>query len=148
MGIFQPATGFHFAVVFEIFPQTDKDLRFQEVSGIAQELGTEELAEGGENRFSHALPTKTSYQNLVLKRGLFIGSGIIAWARKAIENMDIQPTNATVTLLNEMHLPIAAWYVVNAYPVKWSFSNFNAQENSIVVETIEFKYQYFNSLLV
>lgn len=148
MSIFYPATGFHFAVFFELFPQTTNDLQFQEVSGLSQELSTEDLTEGGQNRFSHSLPVRTSYGNLVLKRGLFLGSGLVFWARKAIEEFDIEPVNVTVTLLNESHFPIASWYVVNAYPVKWSYSNFNAQESSIVIETMEFKYQYFKSLAV
>ena len=33
------------------------------------ELGTEELVEGGENRFAHQLPTGLRHGNLVLKRG-------------------------------------------------------------------------------
>ncbi len=148
MGVFRPAVGFHFAVIFQLLPQTDKDIRFQEVSGLSQELTTEDLVEGGENRFTHSLPVRTSYPNLVLKRGMFIGSGLLAWAKKAIENLEIEPVDATITLLNEEHLPIAAWHVVKAYPVKWSYSNFNAQENSIVIETMELKYQYYNSLVI
>ncbi len=148
MGIFYPATGFHFAVLFELFPQTDKDMRFQEVQGLTQQVEVEELIEGGENRFTHQLPVRTKYQSLVLKRGMFIGSGLLAWAQMAIENQQYSPVNATISLLNEFHLPIAAWYVTKAYPVKWSYSNFNAQANSLVIESIELKFQYYRVLAI
>ena len=144
----QPVIGFHFSVEIEISPQDDLDLRFQEVSGLSQELATEDLTEGGENRFSHALPTRSTYQNLVLKRGFVKSTALIEWAKRSIENIDIVPANVLIKLLNEnTHEPVASWYVINAYPVKWSFSNFNAQDDSIVVETMEFKYQYYTSLL-
>jgi len=35
------------------------------------------------------------------------------------------------------------WEVIDAWPKKWSVSDFNAQENSIVVETIDLSYKYF-----
>lgn len=148
MPVLYPATGFHFAVVFQLFPQTDSDLRFREVSGLSQEVSTEDLIEGGENRFTHALPVRTSYGVITLKRGFFVGSGLIKWVKDAVENFEFKPTNVTITLLNEMHAPIAAWYVVNAFPVKWNVSNFNAEESALVVETIDIKYQYFKSLVI
>jgi len=148
MDLFYPSVGFHFSVVFELFPQLPNDFRFQEVSGLSANVETEQLKEGGENRFSYQLPSRTRYDKLVLKRGLFIGSFIIQWCREAIEDLNFAPTNIIITLLNEMHLPVAAWYVVNAFPVKWSISNFNAQESSVVIETLEFEYNYFKTIRV
>lgn len=143
-----PPVGFHFSVVFEIFPQTPNDFRFQEVQGLTVDVETEDFKEGGENRFVHKLPKRTKYTELVLKRGMFIGSGIVLWCRNAIENFDFQPTNLVITLLNEVHVPIAAWYVVNAYPVSWSVSNFNAEENKVVIESIKLHYNYFKVIRI
>ncbi|MDY6855094.1 MAG: phage tail protein [Thermodesulfobacteriota bacterium] len=148
MDLFYPSVGFHFSVIFELFPQLPNDFRFQSVSGLSANVETEQLKEGGENRFSHQLPSRTNYDKLVLKRGMFIGSFIIQWCREAIEDLNFAPTNIIITLLNEMHLPVAAWYVVNAFPVKWSISDFNAQESSVVVETLEFEYNYFKTIRV
>ena len=147
MSVFYPPTGFHFSVEFELPGLTDKDQRFQDISGLNQEISTENLVEGGENRFSYQLPERVSYQNLVLKRGMLIDSGLRVWIKKAVDNFVFQPVNLTVKLLNELHTPLSAWYVVNAYPVKWNVSNFNAEENKLVIETIELKYQYYKSIL-
>jgi len=148
MSLFYPPTGFHFSVVFELPGQTDRDQRFQDVSGLSEEISTENITEGGENRFSYQLPERVSHPNLVLKRGMLIGSGLLRWIRNAMENFVFEPVNLTVTLLNELHLPVAAWYIVNAYPVKWNVSDFNAEENRLVIETIELKYQYFKLLAI
>ncbi len=138
-----PPVGFHFSVVFELFPQQPNDFRFQEVTGLNISVEMEPYKEGGQNRFTHQLPVRTSYEDIVLKRGLFIGSGIILWVNDAIENFTFAPCNVLISLLNENHLPVYNWYVYNAIPKKWSVSSFNANENSIVVESLTLSYQYF-----
>ena len=142
-----PPVGFHFRVTFSIGGVGEKDSRFQEVSGLSAELGTEELQEGGENRFVHRLPTLPKYGNLVLKRGLLTDSGLIKWCRDAIENFSFEPTTVDVTLLNEKHQPLGFTYsFVKAWPVKWAISDFKAQENGLVVETLELSYNYFTRI--
>ena len=143
-----PPVGFHFLVSFQLFPETQNDFRFQEVSGLDAEIEMESFAEGGQNRFTWQAPKRTRYSDITLKRGMFIGSGIVLWCRNALENFVFEPANITIALLNEKHLPLQAWYVVNAIPKKWSISSFNAQENSVVVESITLTYQFFNVISV
>jgi phage tail-like protein len=143
-----PPVGFHFLVTFQLFPQTPNDFRFQEVSGLDVEMEMDTFVEGGQNRFTWKLPKRTRYSDIVLKRGLFMGSGIILWCQNAFENFVFEPVNVTIALLNSDHVPLQAWYVVNAIPKKWSISNFNAQENSVVVESITLSYQFFNVISV
>ena len=144
MTSYYPPVGFHFKVHFGFLKPDTDDARFQEVSGLNAELGTEEIAEGGENRYSHRLPTRGKYSNLILKRGLLNDSGLIEWCKNAIQNFEFKPTTIDVTLLNEKHEPVGDSYsFINAWPVKWSISDFKAQDNSIVVETLEICYSYF-----
>lgn len=147
MAVYYPPVGFHFRVEFTLDGMQDGDVRFQEVSGLSAELGIEEVVEGGENRFPHRLPTRAKYSNLILKRGLLTDSRLIDWCSDAIENFDFEPTTVNVTLLNENHEPVAESYsFVRAWPVKWAVSDFKAQENSIVVETLELAYNYFSRI--
>lgn len=148
MSVFDPAVGFHFSVVFEMFPQTPNDFRFREVSGLGIEVEMESFKEGGNNRFTYDLPVRTKYDDLVLKRGMFFGSGIIKWCKDAMENFEFQPVNILISLLNAEHLPLFNWHVINAIPKSWKVSNFNAEENSIVVDTLTLSYQYFDVLAV
>ena len=143
MSNYYPPLAFHFIVEFTQFKG---EYEFQSVSGLSVDLETEEIAEGGENRFKHKLPVKTKFPNLVLKRGLLVDSELITWCRDALENFDITPTDLTVKLLNDEHEPVMTWSVVHAYPVKWSMGDFNAEESKIVIETIELAYSYFNTL--
>ena len=143
---YKPPVGFHFAVVIELFPQSPQDLRFKEVQGLTVDMGTENIAELGENRFEHQLPTKAKYSDLILKRGLLGGSGLIDWVKDSIEGFNFKPVNITITLLNNNHLPVGGWYVVNAYPIQWTVSNFDAQTNSVAIESLKLKYSYFTML--
>ena len=142
MDNYYPPVGFHFLVKFEKFPD-ESDTRFQEVSGLSVSVGTEDISEGGENRFTHKLPKKTSYENLVLKRGIIKNSKITAWCKEALENLNFEPQNLLVSLLNEDHTELCSWNVVHAYPIKWSFSGLNAQNNELMIESLELTYHYF-----
>ena len=133
---------FHFKVEFGQNSKT-KDNRFQEVTGLSGEITTEELKEGGENRFIHRLPTGAKYGNLVLKRGYLEDSDVADWCRRAIEEFTFSPKDIVVTLLNEEHEPLVNWQFLRAYPVKWSVSDLKAQENGLAVESLELAYSRF-----
>lgn len=147
-GIFFPPAGFHFSVAFELFPQGLQDGRFQEVSGLGVEMQMENVKEGGENRFEHALPVRAKASDLVLKRGLFVGSGVYKWFDNAMSNFEFQPVNLVVSLLNELHAPLLSWRVVHALPKKWEVSAFNAEQNTLAIETMTLTYRYFTALRV
>ena len=142
--------GFRFRVEFS-FPPPGKedgavlkaDVAFQEVTGLNAELGIETLEEGGENMFTHRLPTRAKYENLVLKRGMFKSSELIAWFNDAVLNFTFKKASVTVILLNEKHEPLESWNFKNVWPVKWSVSDLKAQENALVIETIELAYSSF-----
>lgn len=142
-----PPVGFHFKVVFG-GPFEEADMRFQTVSGLNAGMSTEGFQEGGENRFSHRLPQPPKYDNLVLKRGMLIGSSLLYWFRAAIDFFEFHPTTIIVILLNPDHKPLAAWQFVNAYPVRWKIDDFDAMKNAVVTETVEFTYQFFRQIEV
>jgi phage tail-like protein len=143
MANYYPPVGFHFKVEVLGLPPNGNDVRFTEVSGLSVEMGTEEMAEGGENRFLQKYPVLAKYPELVLKRGLLLNSGLIGWIRQCIEDFKIEPKNIDVKLLNEEHQPLVTWHVVNAYPTKWAVSDFNASNNAVSIESISLFYQYF-----
>lgn len=143
---YYPPVAFHFKVEISLDGLHENDVRFQEVSGLSRELGMEQVAEGGENRFEHRLPARGKFGNLVLKRGLLTESGVIDWIKNAIENFEFKPADVLVSLLDEEHNPLASWSFVAAWPVKWSLDAFNANKNEVVVETLELAYRYFTKV--
>ena len=146
MADYYPPWGFYFKVVFNEISQDKNDVRFQSVSGLSVEYDYETFREGGENRFEHKLPVRTKYADLVLKRGMLNESSVIDWFLDAFNNRVFKPTTITVNLMNEKHEPLRVWNVAHAIPKKWLVSDLNANENSIVVETMELTYRYFNLL--
>lgn len=143
MASYVPPVGFHFRVDILGLSSMDNDIRFSDVSGLTTELATEEVAEGGENRFLQKFPVQTKYSDLVLKRGLVKNSKVTEWVEECIQQLIITPKNVDVMLLDEEHTPLMTWHFINAYPIKWAVSDFSARNNALVVETLQLSYQYF-----
>ncbi|MBD2604440.1 phage tail protein [Scytonema hofmannii FACHB-248] len=153
-----PPVGFFFDVSFqgENLIQNVVETRFQSVTGLSVDMQTETLKEGGENRFEHILPVRTKYSPLMLKRGVVKNSQMVKWCMDAMLNFDIRPMNLLVNLLHippsggnkppQNPAPLITWKVINAWPKKWSVSEFNAEQNSIAIESLELNYSYFETL--
>lgn len=142
--VYYPPVGFHFKVEVSGLSSNGDDVRFTEVGGLSMEIGTEEVPEGGENRFAQKYPTRVKYPELVLKRGLLTSSEILGWIEDCVENLEIEPKDVFVKLLNEEHEPLMTWHIVKAYPTKWSVSDLNSTNNAVVVETLQLAYQSFS----
>jgi phage tail-like protein len=146
MAAYYPPWGFYYKVDFNLAgenPLPTDDARFQTVSGLSVEYDYESFKEGGENRFEHKLPVRTKYADLVLKRGMLTDSGVIKWFLAAFNDREFSPADISVILMNEKGEPLRTWNVAHAIPKKWQVSDFNANENSIVIETMELTYRYF-----
>jgi phage tail-like protein len=139
-----PPVGFHFLLQIEglSYDGVD-DIGFTDATGLESSIATEEYKEGGENRFAHKLPTAITHSNLTLKRGLLFNSKAMQWFKECVESFTFSPKDITLILLNDEHQPLQAWNFVNAYPIRWSIEGFNAQQNGLVIESIEFAHQYF-----
>jgi phage tail-like protein len=143
MANYYPPVAFHFRVEVLGLTANDNDVRFTEVSGLSVEMSTEEIAEGGENRFVQKYPLRARYPELVLKRGWLPNSEVVNWIRQCIEDINIQPKNIDIMLLNDEHEPILTWHVINAYPTRWAVSDLNATSNAVLIESMQLYYQYF-----
>lgn len=142
-----PLTGFHFKASFLGLPgEAPVDVRFRSISGLAMTMNTETLSEGGENRFQHKLPTRAIYEDITLRRGFFVNTGLFKWCKNAIEHFEFAPLTVLISLLNEAHEPTFSWRVFNAIPTKWELTEFNAESNEIVIESIVLTYSYFTSV--
>ncbi|MCF6257978.1 MAG: phage tail protein [Gammaproteobacteria bacterium] len=145
-----PPSAFYFKVVFAT-TLGFADTSFQEVSGIGSEMETEDLSEGGENRFVHRLPKSLKHPRLVLKRGVAeIYSPLVIWCRSVLEGQfiePIKPTTIVVSLMNEVGMPMRTWSFVNAFPVSWEVEAFNSTKNEVAIEKIELSYNYFDRVV-
>ena len=109
---------------------------FSRVKGLVRETKFEVFREGGVNDFEHKLASLTTFGNLILERGL-IASELWDWHDKVV-NGDIRRRKITIALRDETKTEVWRWHLDGAFPVKWSVSDFDAANQQIVVESIEF----------
>ena len=145
MADYYPPWSFYYRVDFMLGGTAPAgDARFQTVSGLSVEYDYESFKEGGENRFEHKLPVRTKYADMVLKRGMVMGSAVLDWFIAAFRDRQFTPADVNVILMNEKGDPLRVWNVTHAIPKKWLVSDFNANESAVVIETMELTYRYFS----
>lgn len=142
---YNPPVAFKFHVFVDDMDGV-KEGSFQEVLGLNVKLETEDIQEGGENRFIHKFPKAPKYPNLILKRGMLMGSPLMEWAYSSIGRFSFKPKTILVILLDENMIPLLGWNVINAIPVGLQLSDLKAEENKIMVESIELAYDYFEKI--
>jgi phage tail-like protein len=140
-----PQPAFYFRVQFPDDPGIS-EFSFQEISGIAMEISTETIEEGGLNNYVHTVPKGSKHGNLVLKRGIAnLDSKLTNWCKNTLQGdlgTLITPQTIQVELLNADGQATCMWRFNNAYPVKWSVDNLNSTKNDLAIESIEFAYSY------
>ena len=139
---FYQTVNFHFKVEFTL-NEEDVDVRFQSVSGLDVTMDTEQVKEGGENRFEHVLPVRRKCSPLVLKRGLLKPSvsGLTKWLQQTFDDEEVVPIETVVIkLLNEEHQPLMLWTINNVWPRSWKMGELNAEQGAVLIETLELNY--------
>ena len=142
--------GFRFGVFFFVagLVPNPLDIRFKKVSGLTATVATDTHPEGGQNLYAQKLPKSVDYGNLVLERGLVVGSPLNLEFNAAMSTFSFTPSNVMVTLFNEDTVPVSAWLFLKAYPVKWSTSDLDAEAKEIVIDTLELAYTRMQALRI
>ena len=142
-----PSSGFYFKVTLD-----RQSYSFQEVSGISLETNTEEITEGGENRFKYKVPTGAKYSNLELKRGIVAeSSDLNRWVHNALTlgfDKRIETKLLEVSLLNNKGNKIMTWSFVDAWPIGWNIASLNSMNNEILIESLSLSYKYFTTKII
>ncbi len=124
------------------------DIRFQKVKGLSATVKTSELAEGGQNLYKHKLPEGVEYKNLVLERGLVVGSPLNLEFNTAMSLFKFAASNVLVILFSAEGIPMSAWFFYKAYPVSWSTSDLDATDHGVVIDTLELAYARMQSVRI
>ncbi|MBI5876494.1 MAG: phage tail protein [Chloroflexi bacterium] len=116
--------------------------RFSECSGLEFEQETFDYKEGGLNSRVHRLPGRFKFTNVTLKKGIATdGEPLWEWVQQTVHG-PVDPKTVTVTLYDlSGESPLRAWTFIDAYPVKWSASALNAEQNAIAIETLVLAHQ-------
>jgi phage tail-like protein len=99
---------------------------------------------------TYHLPTDINYTPLVLERGIVAGfSPLTLWCTSSMSMLmgGIQTATIIVYLIEPTtSAPAMAWAFYNAYPTKWTISDFDAQDSKYAFESIEFSYSYYTRI--
>ena len=118
---------------------------FNEVSGIDTTVESERVVSGGDDSHCYYVPTKKTYGDLVLKRGMLkVIDPFFLWCKECInaplKTGRIQPKLIVVMLLDESDCPVASWTFSEAYPIKWKIQPLNAEKSEVAIESVTLKY--------
>jgi phage tail-like protein len=138
--------GFHFSVEFALLPTLDKDMRFQEVSGLEGAIEYETIREGGNNTEVISIPKPTSFGTISFKRSLTKSSVFIYWIEAAMYLFKFVPVDLLVSLRDQNSNPTMAWFIAGAVPEKWSTSGIDANKSELVIESLDIKFKYFRRM--
>lgn len=116
---------------------------FTEVSGLAVQIEVEELAEGGQNAYTHRLLGRMKWPNLVLKRGVTDTDALFEWLLEcsgdglSANGNKIIDVDGKVSVLNANGSPLRTWSFYGAKPVKWTGPRLSASSRDLAVEELE-----------
>jgi phage tail-like protein len=116
---------------------------FTEVSGLTVQIEVEEVAEGGQNQYTHKLPGRMKWPNLVLKRGVTDTDNLFAWFQKSSGNgfngahNVLERRNGSIELKDAAGETVRTWVFSQAYPVKWTGPKLAAGSRDLAVEELE-----------
>ncbi|MHA3787034.1 phage tail protein [Flavobacterium hauense] len=116
----------------------DKEIPFQEVSGLDIEAQIIEYRHGNSKEFSTIkMPGIKKTGNVTLKKGIFVkDNGFWDWFNK-IKMNTIERQTIVINLLDEAGAPTMVWTLINAWPTKITGTDMKSDGNEIAVETIE-----------
>ncbi len=117
---------------------------FTEVSGLSVQLDVEELAEGGQNAYTHKLLGRMKWPNIVLKRGLTNTDVLFKWLLEHSgegltgKGNKVGPgEDGSITVLHANGKPARAWNLMGVRPVKWSGPRLAASSRDLAIEELE-----------
>lgn len=125
--------------------------RFMEVRGLEVSVETEEIHEGGQNSFTHRLPGRMTWPNIVLKRGVTQNDTLLEWLNKssgeqfAANGNKLQRSTAAVTLIGPSGTRLRSWEFDGAFPVKWTGPSFAVASSDMAAEELEITHHGFRA---
>lgn len=137
-----PAVSHRFIVnfLFDNIPNPF-DIAFQRVSGLSRTLEVSQYREGGENARNIWLAEQVNHGSLVLERGVIMASPLTLQFDSVLRRESTQWANVVIMLLNDLALPVTTWTLSHALPVRWQMGDLDANSNTVLINTLELRYQ-------
>lgn len=116
---------------------------FSECSGLEMALQVEEYREGGNNGTVLKFPTRTTWSNIRLRRGVSFSDDLRLWHHNFVEGRGAR-RDGLIILQNDMLIPVRMWRFSNGLPVKWTGPSLNAAQSQVAIEELEIAHEGLN----
>lgn len=113
---------------------------FSEVSGFDLSIDVMEYREGDSVQTPMKMPGLRRYSNIVLKQGLADSMVLYDWITTGVDGA-VERKTITITLLDEEESPAASWQVINAWPMRYTAPNFDANASEVAIESLEIAHE-------
>ena len=144
-----PFQGFKFLVQIRDF----QEIGFRSITGLREETEVVEYREGDNPVTMTKVPGLTSYDNVVLERGMSPNDDLIRWRRQMVEiensgsvSRDGLPSNefrrpVTVTLYDKGGGAVKEWELLDAWPTVLEIETLDATTSDILIERLELAHE-------
>jgi phage tail-like protein len=116
------------------------DAGFSECRGIEGTLQLQEYPEGGVNDRVHRFPTRMTWSNITLQRGVGLTPQLWDWYKAYLEGRG-KRRDGLITLLNDQRNPVMVWKFKRGIPVKWTGPTLSGNGREVAIETLEIAHE-------
>jgi phage tail-like protein len=114
---------------------------FLEVCGIEADVAIVDYRPGNDKvSGARKLPGEAKFTNIVLKRGLTSDLSLWNWMQETLQGK-VSRRSMSVVLLNDAGEEVLRFNFRDAWPVRWSGPNLNAETNEVAIETLEIAHE-------
>lgn len=124
---------------------------FREIHGLQVTVGVEEFREGGQNGFSHRVPGRMTWPNVVFKRGLTQSNALFDWLNKssgegfAAASNKLTRSTGAITAVGGDGTRLRAWELIDVFPVRWKGPDFAVESRDALEEELEITHHGFRA---
>jgi phage tail-like protein len=124
---------------------------FSQVSGLEVRVDVATYQEGGENGFTHNLPGRMTWPNIVLRRGITDSDAMFSWVNKtsgggyAANNNSLTRSTGAITVIGSDGTRLRAWELQGVFAVRWRGPNFDVGSGDALYEELELAHHGFTS---
>src|SRR5207248_3841600 len=114
---------------------------FSECSGLDMLLSDEKRHEGGLNNTEHRFPTRTTWPNITLKRGVSrISQSGWDWMYDFGEGK-VKRKDGIIVLMDARHVPHNVWTFTRGLPVKFNGPQLKGSASEVAIELLEIAHE-------
>jgi len=119
---------------------------FSSCAGLESTLEVEEYREGGVNDRVHRFPSRFTFGNITLSRGVGFGESLWLWHEEFLAGRGTR-RNGLIVLANEFRVPVKTWSFHRGLPVRWSGPGLDAGTSSVAIESLEIAHERLELVL-